>query len=84
MLAKRVLEERKPDVVLSTGAGVAVPFLRAGRKRGCFTIYVESITRLSELSLSGRMLYRTVDRFFVQWPELAQRFERAEYAGRIL
>lgn len=83
-LAGRVLKERRPDVVLSTGAGVAVPFLRAGKKQGCLTIYVESITRLSELSLSGRMLYRTVDRFFVQWPELAERFDRAEYAGRIL
>ena len=83
-LAKRVLKERKPDVVLSTGAGVAVPFLRGAKRLGCLSVYVESITRITELSLSGRMLYRSVDHFYVQWPELAERFERAEYAGRIL
>lgn len=83
-LAKRVLKERRPDVVISTGAGVAVPFLRGAKRAGARSIYVESITRITELSLSGRMLYRAVDRFFVQWPELAERFERAEYAGRIL
>ena len=83
-LATRVLRERRPDVVLSTGAGVAVPFLRAGRRQGALTIYVESITRLGELSLSGRLVYRSVDHFFVQWPELAERFKRAQFAGRIL
>ena len=84
LLARRVLRERRPDVVVSTGAGVAVPFLRAGKRLGATTIYVESITRITELSLSGRMVYRSVDHFFVQWPELAERFDRARYAGRIL
>lgn len=83
-LAKRVLAERRPDVLLSTGAGVAVPFLLAGRRLGIHTIYLESITRLGELSLSGRMLYGRVDEFLVQWPELAQRFPRSSYRGGIL
>ncbi|KAJ3554078.1 hypothetical protein NM688_g3292 [Phlebia brevispora] len=33
-------------------------------------IYVESFARVRKLSLSGRILYRFVDRFIVQWPEL--------------
>ncbi len=84
LLAPRVLRERRPDVVLSTGAGVAVPFLRTAKKHGSSTIYVESITRITELSLSGRMLYRNVDHFFVQWPELQTKYPRAKFAGRIL
>jgi beta-1,4-N-acetylglucosaminyltransferase len=83
-LAQRVMAERRPTLALSTGAGVAVPFLLAARKQGAHTIYVESITRLHELSLSGRMLYRRVDEFLVQWPELAAKLSDARYEGRIL
>ena len=48
-------------------------------------IYVESIARVRKLSLSGTILYwsRMADKFFVQWPELQQRFPRSTYAGRL-
>ena len=48
-------------------------------------IYFESIARVSSLSLSGKILYdlRLADLFFVQWPDLQQRFPRALYAGRL-
>ncbi|KAH7909323.1 glycosyltransferase family 1 protein [Hygrophoropsis aurantiaca] len=44
-------------------------------------IYVESFARVRSLSLSGRLLCRIVDRFIVQWPELARRDSRKEYRG---
>ncbi|KAI8084320.1 oligosaccharide biosynthesis protein Alg14 like-domain-containing protein [Gilbertella persicaria] len=44
-------------------------------------IYIESFARVSSLSLTGKLLYPFVDRFLVQWPELSDRFERAEYKG---
>ena len=48
-------------------------------------VYVESIARTESLSLTGKILYhaRLADLFFVQWPGLAQRLPRAEYAGRL-
>ena len=82
-LAWRVLRRERPDVVLSTGAGVGVPFLWMGRWLGMTTIYVESMTFIRHLSLSGRLVYPVVNRFFVQWPELPVRYPRAVYAGRI-
>ena len=83
-LSKSILETERPDMVISTGAGIAVPLLLRARSMGIPTLYLESIARSENLSLSGRLLYGRVDRFLVQWPELAERFEKAEYLGRIL
>jgi UDP-N-acetylglucosamine:LPS N-acetylglucosamine transferase len=83
-LAWRLLRRERPDAVLSTGAGLAVPFFLAGKLLGARLVYVESVTRTSSLSLSGRLVYRFADRFFVQWPELAAQLKRAEFAGSVL
>jgi UDP-N-acetylglucosamine:LPS N-acetylglucosamine transferase len=83
-LAWRVLRRRRPDAILSTGAGLAVPFFLVGKLLRIRLVYVESVTRTESLSLSGRIVYPLADRFFVQWPAVAERFRRAEYAGGIL
>jgi UDP-N-acetylglucosamine:LPS N-acetylglucosamine transferase len=83
-LAWRVLRADRPDAVISTGAGVAVPFLWVGRLLGIQTIFVESLTRIRGLSLSGRLVYPAVSLFFVQWPELQQRYPRTLYRGSSL
>ena len=71
-------------MAISTGAGVAVSFLLAARMLGIKTVYVESLARIHELSMSGRMLYPVVDRFLVQWPELAEKYPRATFGGRVV
>ena len=83
-LAFKILRAERPTVVVSTGAGVGVPFLVLGRLMGIRTVYIESITRSEELSLTGRLVYRFVDRFLVQWPDLADRYARAEFRGQVL
>jgi hypothetical protein len=61
-----------------------VPFFLIGKLLGIRLVYVESVTRTSSLSLSGRLVYRFADHFFVQWPELAAKLGRAEFAGSVL
>jgi UDP-N-acetylglucosamine:LPS N-acetylglucosamine transferase len=84
VLAWSLLRHRRPDTILSTGAGLAVPFFLIGRLLGIRLVYVESVTRTESLSLSGRLVYPLASRFFVQWPAVAERFRRAEYEGGIL
>ncbi len=84
VLAWRLLRRWRPDAILSTGAGLAVPFFLIGRLFGIRLVYVESVTRTESLSLSGRLVYRLASRFFVQWPAVAERFGRAEYRGAVL
>jgi len=80
--AERVLRARRPDVILSTGAGLAVPFFLVGRLMGIRLVYVESLTRTEGLSLSGRIVAPLAHEVFVQWPG-AQR-GRARFVGSIL
>ncbi len=79
-----LLRRRRPDVILSTGAGLAVPFFLVGKLLRVRLVYVESLTRTESISLSGRLVYPLADRFFAQWPQAAARLRRAEYAGSIL
>jgi len=84
VFAMKIFKIEKPNVILSTGAGVAVPFIIIGRLLKIKSIYIESITRIRKISLSGYLVYPFVDKFLVQWPELAARYKKAEYHGRVL
>jgi beta-1,4-N-acetylglucosaminyltransferase len=83
-LAARILRRERPSAILTTGAGVAVPFAWLGRLLGVPTVYVESLTRIDELSLSARMIAPVASRLYAQWPELAQPSAgRIHYAGNL-
>jgi len=84
VLAWRLLRRERPEAILSTGAGLAVPFFVAARLLGIRTVYVESVTRTESLSLSGRIVYPLANRFFVQWPAVAERYKKARYEGAVL
>lgn len=83
-LAFQVLRRERPSAILTTGAGVAVPFAWIGRAMRIPTVYVESLTRIAELSLSGRMIAPVAMRVYAQWPELAEPSAgRIRYAGTL-
>ena len=77
------LRAYKPDAVLTSGPSVAVPVCILARLTGRRVLFVETGSRVTELSLTGKILYRVATVFFVQWPELAERYPRAIYAGRL-
>ncbi len=77
-LAWRVIRKNKSDLIISTGAGVAVPFLILGKLWGSKTVFVESITRIETLSLSAKLLLPFLSVLYVQWPQLQTRYPQAE------
>ncbi len=82
--AWQFLRQYKPDVIISTGAGVGVPFIWIGAILNIQTIFIESITFTNQRSLSGKLVYSIVDRYLVQWPELAEKYSKAQYRGQVL
>ncbi|MGN6129813.1 MAG: glycosyltransferase [Nocardioidaceae bacterium] len=56
--ARRLLQRGDYDRVVSTGAGIAVPFLLEGRMHGLECHYIESAARALGPSLTGRLLGR--------------------------
>jgi UDP-N-acetylglucosamine:LPS N-acetylglucosamine transferase len=81
-LAARVLREQDPGVVISTGAGLALPFFLLGKLQRRRLVYVESITRVEKLALTGRLVYPLADAFFVQWDSLGE-LRRARFHGSV-
>ena len=83
VVAWRVVGEVRPKVVVTTGAGVAVPFCWVARLRGAKIVYVESLARIEGPSLTYRLIAPVADRRYVQWPELAASLRGAQYAGNV-
>ena len=83
-LAVRVLRRERPSILISTGAGVGVSFIYVAWLLKIRTIYLESFTRITNLSLSGRLVYPLVDLFLVQWEHLTRRYPRAVFRGTVV
>lgn len=84
MLAQRLLRKNRPDMILTTGSGVAAPFLWLAKPLGIPTVFVESITRITEISLTANMVRPFVTKMLVQWPELVEKYPGVEHHGRIV
>ena len=82
-LAWTVLRRERPSAILTTGAGVAVPFAWVGKLLRIPTVYVESVTRIEGLSLSARMIAPVATRLYAQWPELAESSRSVKFAGNL-
>lgn len=76
-----ILSRERPDVILSTGAGLALPAAVLAKLAGTPFIFVESPCCVTRLSVTGRLIRPFTARFLVQWPELARRFSGVEYRG---
>jgi UDP-N-acetylglucosamine:LPS N-acetylglucosamine transferase len=84
LLAVRLVARERPRVLVTTGAGTAVPFAWAARLAGARVVYVESLSRIESPSLACRLIAPIAERVYVQWPELAEAMPGARYAGTVL
>ena len=66
-LAWKLLRHERPDVVVSSGAGVAVPFFLIARVLGIRTVFIEVYDRIDSRSLTGRLCRPLSDLFLLQW-----------------
>lgn len=77
--ANRILKAEQPDCFISTGALISIPVLILGKLRRKKIVFIETIARVEDLSLSGKIAYRFADVFIVYWKALAQKYPRAHY-----
>ena len=84
VVALRVLRDWRPDVVVSNGAAVAVPFFLVARALGVRTTYLEVYDRVDSRTLTGRLVAPLADLFLVQWPEQLELYPRARLVGPLL
>ena len=83
ILAWKVLGKEKPDLIVSSGAAVAVPFFYLGKLFGAKTVYIEVFDRIDKPTLTGKLVYPVTDRFIVQWEEMKEVYPKAINLGSI-
>ncbi|MBI1971711.1 MAG: capsular biosynthesis protein [Candidatus Aenigmarchaeota archaeon] len=80
----KIALKEKPDVVITTGAGAAIPFSIISKLLGAKLVYIESYCRANSKSWSGDLLYPFADVFLVQWPSMVSRYgKKAQYWGGV-
>lgn len=82
-LAIKILKKEKPDLIISSGAAVAVPFFYIGKLFGAKLVYIEVFDRIDKPTMTGKIVYPITDKFIVQWEEMKKVYKKAENLGSI-
>jgi UDP-N-acetylglucosamine transferase subunit ALG13 len=83
-IAWRDVRRRRPGLVVSTGAAVAVPYFVVARLHRIRTVYVEVCDRLETRTLSARLCGPLSDVFCVQHPDQLALYPGAHVIGPLL
>lgn len=84
LLAFRLLRRERPDLIVSTGAGTAIPFFVLGRLFGAKLLYLEVFDRIDLATITGRICHRFAHEFALQWPEQQAFYPRGTVVGTVL
>ena len=69
-IAWDVLHKEKPDLIISCGAAVAVPFFYIGKMMGAKLVYIEVFDRIDKPTMTGKMVYKEVQESLKEGPVL--------------
>ena len=83
IIALKVLIKEKPDLIISSGAAVAIPFFYLGKLFGAKLIYIEVFDRIDKPTITGKVVYPIVDKFIVEWEEMKKVYPKAINLGSI-
>ncbi len=84
LLAVKIICKERPDMIISTGAGVAVPFFWVGKCLRAKLVYLEVFDRIDSATLTGKLVYPITDKFLVQWEEQRKFYPKGEFWGQAL
>ncbi len=82
--AVSVLRRSRPDVVVSSGAGVAFPYFVVAWAMRVPCVYIEVVDRIETPTLTGRLCRPFSKRFLVQWPAQQAMYRGSECVGVLL
>ncbi len=83
-VALKVLFKEKPDIIISTGAGAAIPFFYLGKLLRKKLIFIEAYERIDTPSLTGKIVYPITDAFILQWEEQKRFYPKGTVLGQLL
>ena len=78
-LAWSIVRRWRPELIVTTGAGVAFPFFLVAKVCRVKTVYLEVYDRRD--TLTGRLCYPLTDLFLLQSEDQRRRYPRAQVIG---
>ena len=69
--------------VISTGALATIPMCLFGKIFGKKIIFIESFAKVNSQTLTGKLVYKFADQFYVQWDEMKKFYPNAICKGGI-
>lgn len=80
----KVFLKEKPDLIVSNGAEIAVPFFYISKLFRIKTAFIECYTRIDMPTITGKLVYWASNLFLVLWPEMLGEYgKKAKYWGGI-
>lgn len=78
-----IFMKEKPDVLITTGVLAMIPLCLLTKLCGKKLIYIESFAKVTSPTMTGRLIYRYADQFYVQWKSMLKVYPDAIYLGGI-
>lgn len=79
----KVYRKEKPDMVICTGVLAMIPICLIAKFSGKKLIYIESFAKVTSGTMTGKLLYKFADQFYVQWKSMLKIYPKAIYIGGI-
>lgn len=79
----KIFIKERPDLVISTGALVTIPMCLIAKVFRKKLIFIESFAKITSPTLTGKLLYKFADQFYVQWKDMMHLYPKAIYKGGI-
>lgn len=76
------LKER-PNFIISTGALATIPMCVIAKAFKKKVVFLESFAKVNSPTLTGKLIYKFADQFYVQWEEMLKFYPKAIYKGGI-
>ena len=75
--------KERPEVVISTGALATVPICLLSKLFRKRLIYIESFSKITTPTMTGKFVSKMADLVIIQWADLKRFYPNAIYGGGI-
>ncbi|WP_255993618.1 PssD/Cps14F family polysaccharide biosynthesis glycosyltransferase [Clostridium perfringens] len=79
----KIFLKEKPDIIISTGALSVIPMCIIGKVFRKKIIFIESFAKITSPTLTGKLVYKFADQFYIQWESLRRFYPTAINKGGI-
>lgn len=83
IITMKIFIKEKPDLIISTGALATIPMCIISKLFRKKVIFIESFAKVNSPTLTGKLIYKFADQFYVQWEDMLNVYPKAIYKGGI-